>query len=400
MEKEERKKGRLSLYAKVLLVIAAVWVVFFALSFVSSFDDWYVNNVFPVIHGVVARAFDVFPFAAGEMIMYAAAMFGLLTVALSLMFGVIALFQHFRGKPQRDNRFYRNYMKVILVVVVWFLWTYLFHWWIPYNGHVMGEETERRGYTIEEYRYVKNLIGERFRDAQKALPRDADGRIIYPDKETAYQSVIQSMRNLSERYPRLKGFYGRPKAAKCSDVLDWMGIGGYTYPYTMEITYNKYVDNLYWYTLIAHETAHYKGFYKENEGEHMGMLACILAEDPIMIYSGCDSAYFRLLNDLAAALEEEYGREEGQRLYAQYLSEDADKMPDLEQLYLDETDAVKVAQEEYAADEHPLQEYSETAADVAETGWETQESLEQGNYYDDSTRLIMEYFLGERNKDQ
>lgn len=396
MEKEERKKGRLSLYAKVLLVIAAVWVVFFALSFVSSFDDWYVNNVFPVIHGVVARAFDVFPFAAGEMIMYAAAMFGLLTVALSLMFGVIALFQHFRGKPQRDNRFYRNYMKVILVVVVWFLWTYLFHWWIPYNGHVMGEETERRGYTIEEYRYVKNLIGERFRDAQKALPRDADGRIIYPDKETAYQSVIQSMRNLSERYPRLKGFYGRPKAAKCSDVLDWMGIGGYTYPYTMEITYNKYVDNLYWYTLIAHETAHYKGFYKENEGEHMGMLVCILSDDPIMVYSGCDSAYFRLLDDFASALEEEFGHEEGLRLYSQYQSEDADKMPDLEQLYLDETDAVKVAAEEYAADEHPLQEYSDTASDVADTGWETQESLEQGNYYDDSTRLIMEYFLGER----
>lgn len=396
MEKREKQKHRLSLYTRILLVIAVVWTVFFALSFVSSFDDWYVNHVFPVIHSVIARVFNVFPFAAGEMLMYCGAVLAALTVVLSLVHGAGILIRCIRKNPGRKSRFYRVYMKVILGIVVWLLWTYLFHWWIPYNGHVMGEETERRGYTIEEYRYVKNLIGERFRDAQKALPRDEAGRIIYPDKETAYQSVVRSMRNLSERYPRLQGYYGRPKAARCSDVLEWMRIGGYTYPYTMEITYNKYVDNLYWYTLIAHETAHYKGFYKENEGEHMGMLVCILSDDPIMVYSGCDSAYFRLLDDFASALEEEFGHEEGLRLYSQYQSEDADKMPDLEQLYLDETDAVKVAAEEYAADEHPLQEYSDTASDVADTGWETQESLEQGNYYDDSTRLIMEYFLGER----
>ena len=160
------------------------------------------------------------------------------------------------------------------------------------------------------------------------------------------------------------------------------------------------MDNLYWYTLIAHETAHYKGFYKENEGEHMGMLACILSDDPIMTYSGCDSAYTRLANDFYSALVAEFGEKEGNRLYSQYAKEDADKQPDWEQLYLDETDAVKAAEEQYAADDHPLQEYSETAADVAETGWETQESLEKGNYYDDGTRLIMEYFLGERDKDR
>ena len=67
-------------------------------------------------------------------------------------------------------------------------------------------------------------------------------------------------------------------------------------------------------------------------------------------------------------------------------------------IYLDEMDAIESAEEAYAADDHPLQEYSDTAADVAETGWETQERISAENYYDDGTRLIMDYFLNQQQK--
>ena len=391
-----KTKRRSGLYWKILLVAAVIWAVFFALSFIKSFDDWYVNHIFPVIHGVVARIFNVFPFAAGEIIMYAMAVIVAATLILSIVYGIRALIRRIRKKQGQRSRFYRIYMKIVLVLAAWFLWTYLFHWWIPYNGHVVGEEPERKGYTIDEYRYVKNLIGKRCREAQQAVPRDAYGKIIYPDKETAYEAVIRSLQNLSERYPRLKGYYGRPKAAKCSDVLEWMGIGGYTYPYTMEITYNKYVDDFWWYVLIAHETAHYKGFYKENEGEFMGELAAVLSDDPIMRYSGCDEAYFAVLGAFNNALLQEYGWEEGRELITKYLKEDAELAPDWHQITLDEMDAIEAAEEAYAADDHPLQEYSDTAADVAETGWETQERISAENYYDDGTRLIMDYFIGLR----
>jgi hypothetical protein len=392
------KEHRRTLYWRILLVVAAVWAVFFVLSFIKSFDDWYVNHIHPVLHGVVARVFDVFPFAVGEIVMYLTFVFAVVTVILSIVYGVRWLERKVRKKERKKSAFYRNYMKVFLAVFALCLWTYLFHWWIPYNGHVVGEEPKRRGYTAEEYRYVRNLVGARFRAAQEALPRDADGRIIYPDKKTAYEQVVRALKNLSDRYPRLKGFYGQPKAAKCSDVLDWMYIGGYTYPYTMEITYNKYVDNLYWYTLIAHEAAHSKGFYKENEGEFMGDLSCILSDDPITVYSGCDDIYYALESAMCNALVSEFGLEEGTRLYSEYQAEDAEFMPDFEQVYLDETDAFRAAKEAYAADDHPLEQYADTASEVADTGWDVQEKVSQENYYDDGTRLIMDYFIGLREK--
>ena len=210
---------------------------------------------------------------------------------------------------------------------------------------------------------------------------------------------MRNMKKLSDRYPRLKGYYSQPKAALCSDVLKWMSIGGYTYPYTMEITYNKYVNNLSWYTLIAHEASHYKGFYKENEGECMGILVCLLSDDPLMVYSGCVDYYYTVMTDYINAMIADYGLKEGVRRAREAMAADPDAALDMEQMELDRQDAIKVAQEAYEADSHPLEEYSDTAADVADTGWETQENVLAGNYYDDGYRLIMEYFL-ENAKEQ
>ena len=397
MEKETKKIG---LYWKILLVVAAVWGVFFALSFIKSFDDWYVDHIFPAIQQVVGRIFNVFPFAFGEILMYFCALLVLVTVILSLVFGIRWIVRKCRKKSGKRSTFYRVYMKSVLVVAVLFLWAYLFHWWIPYNGHVFGEKNQdrTRGFTAQEYRYVRIQVGIKCMEAMKAIPRDADGRIIYPDKKTAYEVIARTVKKLSDRYPRLKGYYSKPKAALCSDVLEWMYIGGYTYPYTMEITYNKYVNNLYWYTMIAHETAHYKGFYKENEGECMGILACLLSDDPLMVYSGCADYYFTVESKYINAMIEDYGLEEGMKRLKEEFAQDPDYTLDEQQIFLDQEDAARVAQEAYEADSHPLENYSDTAEEVADTGWETQEVIAAENYYDDGYRLIMEYFLKEREE--
>ena len=61
-------------------------------------------------------------------------------------------------------------------------------------------------------------------------------------------------------------------------------------------------------------------------------------------------------------------------------------------VYEDAKEAQEVVDEQYAADDHPLEEYKETAEDVAETGWDTQSTLIEGNGYDDAVYLVTEYF--------
>ena len=390
--KKTSKKTEISLYWKILLVVGVVLFSFFLLSLIRPFSDWYVNHVTPALHGVIAPVFNVFPFAFGEIVMYFGAVLVVVTVLLSIVFGVKSLIGKVRRKPAGKSGFYRVYMKTVLAVAVLFLWTYMFHWWIPYSGNVLGDRRISRDnqYTINDFRRVKVILEERIDWAQKAVTRDLDGRIVYPSQEEGFQKVVESMKKLSDRYPRLKGYYGRPKAALCSDVLHWMSIGGYTYPYTMEITFNKYVNKFHWYALIAHEAAHYKGFYKENEGSFIGFLTCVTSDDPLVVYSGCTDVYFQVLSAYANALIAKYGMKDGMAIYKKTMQEDPGF--DWDQYYLDEEDAGKQAQEAYAQDSHPLQEYADTAADVADIGWDVQGDFIAENDYSDVLRLIMEYY--------
>ena len=117
-----------------------------------------------------------------------------------------------------------------------------------------------------------------------------------------------------------------------------------------------------------------------------------------MVYSGCADYYFTVESKYINAMIEDYGLEEGMKRLKEEFAQDPDYTLDEQQIFLDQEDAARVAQEAYEADSHPLENYSDTAEEVADTGWETQEVIAAENYYDDGYRLIMEYFLKEREE--
>ena len=385
----EKKQRRISLYWRIMIIVGVILFTFFLLGWVTSFGNFYAEHVYPKLYEVVGRFADIFPFSVGELLMYSAAVYGAVTVVLLIVGGIIFLRKKLRrrtGAP-RFGGFLRGYMKVFLALFAAGLWLYVFHWWIPYHDYTLGVKEHRTEFTLEEIRTARNAIVDRMNEAIAKLPRDAGGSIVYPDEETMFQTMVSSMRSLSDEYPRLGGFYAHPKIAWCSDVLEWMGIGGYTYPYVMEATYNKYTSKLFWYDLLAHEASHNKGYYKENEANFVGFLACYRSDDPIMIVSGC-LGIFGLMDDYYyGALLQKHGGNE-QAAAEEYF---AQPQP-LPVIYDDAREAQEVVDEQYAEDDHPLEEYKETAEEVAETGWDTQETLIEGSGYDDAVYLVTEYF--------
>ena len=399
MKKEEQPKKRLSWYWRILIITGAVIVAGIPLAYVPGLGNRYAEKVYPKLYSVEARITDKVPFALGELLMYVSAVIVAATVVISVVFGIAAIVRAVRRKKttgaesgaeeeprkMRGAGFYRMYMKVFLVLTVIGLWLYVFQWWLPYHDYVLGEKKHLRDFTVEDLEKARNAIVERINEAIKKVPRDAEGKIIYPTEEQEQRVIAESMRKLAGTYPRLAGFYAKPKAAWCSDVLDWMGIGGYTYPYTMELTYNKYVDPLYRYSLLTHETAHNKGYYKENEANFLSFLAAYLSDDPLMCYSGCVDGFLEVDEDYYAALRSLYGEEKAKEIYLAQPQID-------ETIVSDQADAREVADQAYAADDHPLEQYSDTAADIAEEGWDTQEQLIRDVGYHDVVYLIAEYF--------
>ena len=66
----------------------------------------------------------------------------------------------------------------------------------------------------------------------------------------------------------------------------------------------------------------------------------------------------------------------------------------LPQAYDDFYGAREEAQEAYEEDDHPLEEYRETAEQAADVGWDTQAELIGEYSYDGVLQLVLEFYAG------
>lgn len=399
-------------YWKILAAAGILMLVFIPLAYVSSFATWYADHVYPLIQAVLGRATGRFPFALGEVLMYVCAVYVAVTAVILLVSGIIVLVRRARkGKvaeqdgtgaeadaagarpAKRKSRFLPRYMKVFLACVVLGLWLYVFNWWIPYHDYVLSKKDHQKEFAYEVLFYAHNELAKQINEACLAIKRDESGKIIYPSRDEAWDSVVRAMQSVSGEYGRLKGYYPMPKVAMCSDVLEWMNIGGYTYPYTLELTYNKYIDNLYFYNLLAHEAAHHKGYYKENEAMFLSFYACRASEDPMMVMGGLWDIYWRVYDALTTASEglDAQGVRLSDEQKAYFASHYVEILP---QAYDDFYGAREEAQEAYEEDDHPLEEYRETAEQAADVGWDTQAELIGEYSYDGVLQLVLEFYAG------
>ena len=164
-----------------------------------------------------------------------------------------------------------------------------------------------------------------------------------------------------------------------------MNIGGYTYPYTMEITWNRYCDELYYPTLLAHEASHHQGYYQENEANFIAFLACTHSEDPVVRYSGYQDFYEYVNGAYVSTLFATLGKEAAIAQYREQVQISEQVSTDIEQ-------AIAASQELYESVSHPAESLSDEATKVADVGWQVQGDLLQENSYHGVVKMILEYY--------
>lgn len=400
-------------YLLVLTCIFTLTVILNLLAFSRSFCNFYTDTVYGFLSDFFGRLTDGLPLPFGELLMYslAAALF------CALLFGIFSLIfivnsknnssftsnaphgcSTFKGHLNLDGRlrqlfhFAKNYLKCILLLSSLFLLTYTMQWFIPFRSSLLGESRHfEKEYSTEDLRKLWKYAVENLNEVCTQVPRNKNGHILFASKKETENEVADAMRKLSDRYPRLNGFYPSIKPALCSDVLRWMDIGGYTYPYTMELTYNKYITDLYFPSLYAHESAHHQGYYQENEANFLSFLSCMESDDPVLRYSAFHTIYFYIDDAYLSALAKEYKKNTPgiQTLIKEYQNTKLSA-----QIALDEKEENRKAEESYSSASHPLEKYSETAENAADIGWSTQSNVLKENGYDGVVQLLLEYFYG------
>ena len=378
-EKENNKnKKELSLYKKTLLIMIAAIILLSLPALSSEFCDWYNDNVYGILCDAISHVTALFPFAVGEILMYTGVMMLIAAVALLLLL----IFLH---KKVGYRRFCSIYYKFFSIVLLSVFLIYIPTWFIPFNGSVLGQGDKelRTSFTFEEIRDLLWYCADGANAAAEEIYIAPDGSVEFYSSEKITEMAADAMRDLGSEYGRLKGYYPPVKAALCSDILERMGIGGYNYPYTMEPTHNRYCSPLFQAVLDAHEYAHHKGYYQENEANFLSELALSKNSDPYLRMEGFYEMYAYLYVD-----------------YIEASNEIPEEMPGedpclSDRVYYIQNAATEIEQQMYEADEHPIDDMpavDELITDTADQGWEIQGEIIQERSYDDVVLLLLQYF--------
>lgn len=353
------KKRNIVFWGILLLVIVlnvAAWNS-------TAFSDWYITNVFPLWVNTYGRVTGMFSFSVGEWMIAAGLALAGFALALGLVWAVAglrlgamrmvsvagrcriclswangpgeAVKPEDRGEAARPGRksleglgspkrlsrfgglgrfsrgFYRFFAWVLLAVcLVMTLNCFILYHGSAFSRYYFGEDLEEYGLT--ELIAVYNMVAENCNRLARDMDRDENGMVLYgggaeKDKRLGEMAdkARELMGHLGEDYPRLAGYYPRPKALLSSDFMCQQHMQGYYFPFSMEANYNDVMHILNIPSTMCHELAHLKGYIYEDEANFIAYLACVQAEDAFFRYAGYLSVLTYLSNDLYKAREED-----------------------------------------------------------------------------------------------
>lgn len=434
------KLKSLSLYTKTILMIITITLIINLVAFSRSFCDFYTKHIYHHIANVISRVTGILPFNLGEIMMYLVMIMAVIMIVALLAFLIVLLVRRLAAVYNKKSigLFYKKfrhcvavYMKVILATLVVTALIYTLNWFIPFRGSgaqvvadmnveataennagandnispeaTAGESTkanenvsddngvdtsDEREYTTEDLFSLRAILINNINSLAEQVDRDENGYI--KQEEDMYEEVVKAMEGLSDIYPILDGYYPKVKLAYCSDILDFMGIGGYTYPYTMEVTINKYTTYMDYGPLVAHEMAHHKGFYTERDANFISFLAGMNSDSRLLAYSSYRYILSYVTDECYTAANEMYNKDPEGTL------EFLNKQPELSaRVKLDDQHNIEEYQKNYEANVNKALEenVSRAAKSVADVGWDTQADLLEEKNYDGVVLMLLKYYF-------
>lgn len=311
MKKINHKKVLLITFVLVVIVNIFAWLAPIVSSKTGIFNwcDVYARYINPIWVNIWARIMNIFPFSVGEWLIVAGIIFVFATVIISIVYGVYLLAGRMLKKDfGKIIRFIRKYyvfaayVAVIVMIVMTLNCTIYYH---CSDLDVKGDfdaETGDRSYTIEELQILRNYIVSNCNELSRQMTRDENGYITYDGDISG--AVKSALHNISDEYPRLKGYYPDVKHMFFSDLMSQSYMSGYYFPFSMEANCNGNMYIMNYPAVYAHELTHLHGYIYEDEANFLAYKACISSDDLYIKYSGylsvlayVNNAYFESIGE-------------------------------------------------------------------------------------------------------
>ncbi len=259
-------------YIFMIIINAAAWLS-------TSFSDWYSLHILPVWVNIFSRITSILPFSLGDIMITIAVAVVVIGVPAYIICMII-----FHGKRKKVSYIAAE---IFLWIMAFVVTTETLNCFIMYHCSTITDECfadAPENYTTGQMIDVYDIVARQLNTLSDEVTRDKDGNFILTDD--LYQTALSSMKNLSDEYPKLKGFYPKPKKMIYSAIASQEYLMGIFLPFSLEVNYNSLMGSINFPSTVCHEYAHLKGIMQEDEAGFISFLACVCSESKEFQYSG------------------------------------------------------------------------------------------------------------------
>lgn len=280
-------------------IIIFISVLNFMSVYIKGFADNYRKYVFVHISSIFSRITNIFRYSVGEVMIT----MGVFIVLMGLIIFIAGFMKYKWLKSLR-----RIYFKIVVYILIFIYATETLNCFVLYHTTTI-ENTLYKDIDLssdisdgERLINVYNTVVDNINKLSSKMKRDSDGDLI---KNYNYSECKAALRNISDRFTCLSGYYPSPKEIYYSDIMTQQYLAGIYFPFSMEANYNKlmYISNMP--STICHELSHLKGYIRENEANYLSFVACIESDNEFLQYSGYLSVFYYLLDDIETYATEE-----------------------------------------------------------------------------------------------
>jgi len=192
--------------------------------------------------------------------------------------------------------------KRILPVVVAAFYLYALFCWLWNSGYHAPGFSERNGFigggvSVEDLTVVTKMFADKVNELAPAMDRDASGHYI-GDRSAIFSASTTIYQNIAVRFPCLDGKLYEPKPMLFSWLMSRTGYTGIYFALTGESNINTQMPLFLMPATVAHELAHQRGVFAEDEANFVGIAACADSGDPVYEYAGYLSGLMYLISAL------------------------------------------------------------------------------------------------------
>lgn len=280
-------------------IIIFISVLNFMSVYIKGFADIYRKYVFVHISSIFSRITNIFRYSVGEVMIT----MGIFIVLIGLIIFIAGFMKYKWLKNLR-----RIYFRIVVYILIFIYATETLNCFIMYHTTTI-ENTLYKDINLtsdisdgERLINVYNEVVDNINKLSAKMKRDSDGDLI---EDYSYNECKAALRNISDRFTCLSGYYPSPKEIYYSDIMTQQYLAGIYFPFSMEANYNKlmYISNMP--STICHELSHLKGYIRENEANYLSFVACIESDNEFIQYSGYLSVFYYLLDDIETYATEE-----------------------------------------------------------------------------------------------